>query len=300
MATITAEGTRHIVRCLLEDGENHRVAIFQDINRQFLRYAMGFFDKAVKAKLKGEELSEDDWYFQEMVAKESDRSAASVHAGLPSKTIFNIYGAATKEIVLDAAKGNIDGLTTVLEELKAAHNPDFSLGLTTNHDVRFTTEESMLIINSLAVKRNQISAGNWAAVGNAAETPLMLTLCKLYHVPDQHFRATRGPDGKYQVDFMLMRQGVEYRCEIKLNGRGNPESVTGAIARDPRIVLADYISQQNRDKLESSKIQWVDFHEPHGYQRFGEALKAFNIESTPPDNLDQLEIILELEVIPLP
>ena len=127
----------------------------------------------------------------------------------------------------------------------------------------------------------------------------MKTLCRLFQVEKRHYRSGVTHDGRYQVDFMLTKSGIEYRCEVKLNGRGNPESVTAAVGRDPRILVADWISEQNREKLSSSQVQWVDLSEPDGYQRFGDVLTTFDIDHQAPLNLGQLDEILD-SLLPLP
>ncbi len=298
MVTITTEGQRQIVRSLLTYGSNHRREIVRDINRQFVRYAVQFIDRAAEAKRSGEELRLEDWYRDQMLMLAANVDDAAVLGGVPRKTVFNIYGKASRQVVLDAAVENIQHFLDTLEELRAALAPQFQVELS-NHGVTFTTDESMLLINSLAVKRQQINGGMWSAVGKSVEHPLMHTLCELFGLGEQHYRLGLEQDGKYQVDFILMRSGVEYRCEVKLNGRGNPESVTGAIARDARVVIADYISEQNRKKLDSSKIAWVDLSERDGYLQFGDALIAFSIPHTPPADLRRLDGILD-RVLPLP
>ena len=300
MATITTEGKRRIIRSLLEDGGNHRAAVFEEINRDFLQYAMSLLGRAADGKIRGEEVRSDNWYFSELVNRASQTNEVAVLGGVPKKTIFNIYGSATRQIVLEAAAENINSLNSALEELRAVHHPDLHVSISLGSELEFTTQESMLLINALAVKRHQISGGKWAAVGIAVEAPLMLTLCRLFALEPQHYRSGLSKDGRHQVDFMLQRSGVEYRCEVKLNGRGNPESVTAAIARDPRLVLADFISEQNREKLDAAGIRWVDFHDRQGYLRFGRALDAFNLPYHPPDEaLPQLNNIFD-EILPLP
>lgn len=295
MTKISPELVKQIIRELLTDGGNHRRLIFDEINREFLQYALSFLDQARQAKLHWEEStagSADDWYFQEMVANARSTNDIGIIGGVPKKTVVNIYGSGRRENMLEAAAANIHNLKQTLEELNALRSPAVDASITLDNGFQFTPVESMLILNSLAVKRQQISGGNWSAVGHAVEVPLMQTLCRLYSIPEYQYRAGMEQDGKFQVDFNLFKEGVEYRCEVKLNGRGNPESVTAAIARDPRIILADHISQQNRSKLQSNSIKWVDFSEAGGYTRFGEALQAFNFNPQPPA-FSRLDHILE-------
>ncbi len=299
MVTITNELARHIIRELLTDGGNHRRAVFEQTNRQFLQYALDFLRRAQRAKIHWEEQPQSSDWYATFAAQADSTGEVSIIGGVPTKTVFNIYGHTTRTVVLDAAQANVAYLGATLEELTALQSPPIDVAITLDDGFRFDRTESLLIVNSLAVKRQQISGGNWSSAGNAVEHPLMETLCHLYSLDEQNFRRGSKKDGRHQVDFMLQRSGVEYRCEVKLNGRGNPESVTGAIARDPRIVLADHISEQNREKLDSSSIRWVDFSDDSGFRRFSDALDAFHIPHSDPANLDRLDEILDT-VLPLP
>ncbi len=304
MATITTEMQRHIIRELLSDGGNHRLAVFQQINRQFLDYALAFFDLARRSKVKWEETHEGDdeaaaWYKRFALEQASDRDDLQIVAGIPAKTVTNIYGGASQVTILNAAADNIQFLTDTLQELNALRKAGPAVRIAMGDGFEFTHSESLLIFNSLAVKRAQISGGNWSSVGMQVETPLLQTLCLLYGIDGRYHRKAMKKDSRYQVDYMLQRRGVEYRCEVKLNGRGNPESVTSAIARDPRILLADWISDQNREKLNASDIAWIDFSDQRGFRRFADVLDKFQIPHSEPQGLDRLDSILD-QILPLP
>lgn len=304
MATITTEMTRHIIRELLTDGGNHRLAVFQDINRQFLSYALDFLDRARKSKIRWEESQTDahdnlGWYHAHLDEQTSDREELQIIGGMPSKTLANIYHGGSLDVVRGALHDNVQHLGDTLNELHALGRRGGEAVITYADGFEFTHEESILIINSLAVKRAQISGGNWSSVGMSVESPLLQCLCLLFDVDPRYHRGGVKKDNRYQVDYMLQRSGVEYRCEVKLNGRGNPESVTSAIARDPRILLADWVSKQNEEKLNASAIAWVNFSETLGYRRFGDVLDRYAIPHTTPDDLSRLDDILD-RVLPLP
>ena len=60
-----------------------------------------------------------------------------------------------------------------------------------------------------------------------------------------------------EVDFKLYGK-KEYRCEVKLMGGGNPESADAVIARNSDIFVADTLSQQNKNQLNSLGICWLE------------------------------------------
>ena len=300
MTTLTNAQIRDAIANLLNNDGNHRSIVFNEINRRFLEHVLNFFQEVARAKLRGEEISVDDWYIAEVMRASLGSTEYGLRAGMPNKTVFNIYGNSRREIVIDAGRANIAALRSTIDELVALGHPEVMLTIKLNHvGVDLTVSESLIVINAIAVMRQNMSSGSWAALGNAVEVPLMLTLCRLFQVDSRYYRSGIEQDGRYQVDFMLTRAGIEYRCEIKLNGRGNPESVTAAIGRDPRVVVADWISEQNREKLAASQVQWVALSDRDGYQRFGQVLQAFGIEHAAPANLDQLDGILD-ELLPLP
>ena len=303
MVTLSNDMTRHVIRELLTDGGNHRLAVFQAINRTFIRYSLDFLQKATESKSQWvdsdiAEIAESDWYVEFLRSQFTDMDEAEIIGAIPKKTIENIYSGKRKALVRSALEANIEHLIEAFEEARALHGPS-EVATVTVDGIEFTAAQSMLLMNSLAVKRQQINGGFWSAVGNAVEVPLLKSLCRLYEIDEQYHRGGLKKDNRHQVDYMLRRSGVEYRCEVKLNGRGNPESVTAAIARDPRIVLADHISEQNREKLNSADISWVDFSDNGGFFRFGIALEKFNIPHREAPDLSNLDNILD-RILPLP
>lgn len=52
--------------------------------------------------------------------------------------------------------------------------------------------------------------------------------------------------------------GKDYREEVKLMGKGNPESADAVIARDSHIFIADTLSLQNKNQLKSLGIEFLE------------------------------------------
>lgn len=82
---------------------------------------------------------------------------------------------------------------------------------------------------------------------------------------------------KKKIDFYLKNDCEEYKCEVKLMGKGNPESADAVIARDSRVFIADKLSKKNISQLESRGVQWVELRSELGYKRFGTVLKNLSI-----------------------
>jgi len=84
-----------------------------------------------------------------------------------------------------------------------------------NVTVKLNLNESLVIINALAIRRSQIRGGKWSAVGKNIQTPLPETMCVIYAIPKGHYGAgTRM--GLREVDFTLWnKHGKEIKCEVK-------------------------------------------------------------------------------------
>jgi len=101
----------------------------------------------------------------------------------------------------------------------------------------------------------------------------------LFNVPSEYFDQGRLPESLREVDFYLLdttHQG-RFRCEVKLMGKGNPESADAVIARDSKVFIADKLSDLNKQQLTSLGIEWVELRSENGYKRFLTVLRNLNI-----------------------
>lgn len=150
--------------------------------------------------------------------------------------------------------------------------------------VELNINESLLVINTLAVKRAALRGGLWSTAGKRVEKPLMLTLCKVFQVPKANYSIkSRGTaqlaDATFEreIDFYLNAVGSEYKCEVKLMGKGNPESADAVIARDSKVFVADKLSEMNIRQLDSLEVCWVELRSKNGFRRFEQILETLNI-----------------------
>jgi len=131
----------------------------------------------------------------------------------------------------------------------------------------------------------------------------MLTICKLFNVSEDNYalnikdggQASYG-DFEREIDFFLRKDEDIFKCEVKLMGKGNPESADAFIARESNIFVADKLSETNKTQFDSLGAYWVELRSDEGFLRFEKALKGFRIEYTVPnlDNIDeQVDIILD-------
>ncbi len=240
--TLTKQIAKNIIQKLLQ-GKDYRVEIVTLINAEFLQFAIEFFKKVISAKLNNQEVT-TDWYKESFLNPKLPKEEIAIHSGLNMKTIGNMYNSQKKEIVVSVSENHYDELYQSIRNLVDSEG-EIELNLTLKFQgvsVELNISETLIVINTLAVKRAALRGGLWSAAGKRVEKPLMLTLCKLYGVSREHYRAElRGVAEKEEfmreVDFYLIQGESSYKCEVKLMGKGNPESADAVIARSSRFLL---------------------------------------------------------------
>ena len=284
--TLTDQVIKNIVSRVLRS-QDYRIEIVNLINVEFLQFAVDFFKKIVDAKLNSTDIT-IEWYKNAFMKETLPSDDIAINSGLNKKTISNMYRSATKQIVIEASNEHFESLYNSIQSLVENEN-EIDLTLTIKFkgvSVDLNVSESLIVINTLAVKRAALRGGMWSTAGKRAEKYLMLTLCKLYKVDSQyynaeHFVRNRDLDVDREIDFYLKKDGNEYKCEVKLMGQGNPESADAIIARGSHVFVADTLSQQNKNQCDRLGVSWVACRDDNGYKRFELVLQRFNIPYTP-------------------
>ncbi|HNL07824.1 MAG TPA: CfrBI family restriction endonuclease, partial [Chitinophagales bacterium] len=190
-------------------------------------------------------------------------------------------------IVIDASNEHYEILYNSISRLIESQN-DIDLTLTIKFrgvSVELNINESLIVINTLAVKRAALRGGLWSTAGKKVEKPLMQTLCMLFNVPEQNYAIHLKGMAKIQedeidfereIDFYLIKNGY-HKCEVKLMGKGNPESADAVIARDSKVFIADKLSDLNKTQLDSLGVNWVELRSENGYERFEKVLQDLGI-----------------------
>lgn len=290
--TLTDQVIKNIITRVVKS-EDYRIEIVNLINAEFLQFSIDFFKKVVNAKLNSEDIT-IDWYRQHFMATTLPSDDIAINAGLNMKTISNMYGSATRSIVIEASNEHFESLYQSIQTLvEIEEGIDLTLTIKLKGvSVDLNVSESLIVINTLAVKRAALRGGLWSTAGKSAEKYLMLTLCKLYQVPESnydamHFVKDKGKKVDREIDFYLLNGEDKYLCEVKLMGKGNPESADAVIARYTNVFVGDTLSLQNKNQCDQLGVHWVALRDRNGYQRFGEALQALGIPHQPYNgNLD--------------
>jgi len=293
--TLTEQVTKNIIKKLIKS-EDYRIEVIQIINAEFLDFAIWFFKQIINAKLQNTNIT-PNWYKKVFLNHKLKPSEIAINSGLNKKTITNMYNSSTKEIIINAAEEHYDSLYKIIENLIES-SPDLELTLTIklkNVSVDLNISESLIVINTLAVKRAELRGGAWSTAGKQVEKYLMRTLCKLYNVPDEnieaYFKRDKTKKVDREVDFYIKNGNDKYRCEVKLMGKGNPESADAIFARETKIFVADKLSEQNKNQSEELGVYWVELHENNGYKRFKNILEKLKIPHK--DFNGNIDVILE-------
>jgi len=176
--TLTEQVTKNIIKKLLK-GEDYRIEIVTLINAEFLQFVIDFFKRVAEAKLNNKNI-DTDWYKKEMLNLELPTDEIAINSGLNKKTITNMYNSGTREIVIEASYKHYDTLYNAIEELTKIEDLNLTLQIKFNKvSVELDINESLIVINTLAVKRAALRGGLWSTAGKQTEGPLMITLCKL-------------------------------------------------------------------------------------------------------------------------
>ncbi|MCZ2127016.1 MAG: CfrBI family restriction endonuclease [Anaerolineales bacterium] len=282
MTTLTDDIIKKIIRRLI-NGQDYRVEVVSLINAEFLQFAVDFFRQAVNAKLKNKAVT-TDWYKKEFLNPNMSSDELIIHSGLNKKTISNMYNSARREIVLEATAEHYDRLYESIQSL-VEQGSDIDLTLTIKLrgvSVDLNISESLIVINTLAVKRAELRGGAWSSAGKQVEKVLMRTLCGLYNVPEKNYELTGLSKEQREIDFYLIDENKKrYLCEVKLMGKGNPEGADVTIARDSDVFVADKLSDLNKKQLTQRGVKWVELRSVNGYAKFETILQEFSIPYAP-------------------
>jgi hypothetical protein len=290
--TITNTVIREIIRKLIKN-EAYGIEVSNLLNAEFMQYAIEFFKKVATAKLNSQSIT-TDWYKKEMLDSSLTKTELAINSGTNEKTITNAFNSSKKEIVIDASTKHYEKLYAVISDLVES-NKDINLTLTIKLkgvSVDLDINESLIVISSLAAKRDALNHGLSSSVGKRVEKPLMITLCKIHSVPEENYavklksktKKVKTPvdvdtdiEFEREIDFYLVKDEQNYKCEVKLMSKGNPESADAVIARGSKVFVANKLSDTNKKQLNSLKVEWVELRSANGYKRFAKVLHNLRI-----------------------
>ena len=168
--------------------QDYRTEIVALLNAEFLQFAIDFFKKIVDAKLQNKNITVD-WYKETFSNPNLPAKEIAIKGRLNEKTTYNLFNSSTREIVFDKNNVHYDLLYQNIQNLIEPET-EFAQTLTIKFNgisAYLDVSESLIVINTLAVKRSELRGGLWNTAGKSIEKYLMLTLCKLYQVPESSY-----------------------------------------------------------------------------------------------------------------
>lgn len=278
---LNIEAKKNIIKKVISN-QDYRDEVLIIIDEIFLDYCINFFKQVVYAKI--DALGENsDWYKKVFLNPDLPKEQIAINSGLNMKSVTNAFNSSKKEIVIQASYENYNRLQKTINDLVSNSN-NFEIKLSIKFKdvtVDLSVTESLIVINTIAVKRAEIRGSMWSAVGKQVEKPLMTTLCMLFNVPYDYHVQDDNPESFREVDFyVLSKDGKKLRTEVKLLGKGNPESADAIFAREPEIFLADKLSDKNKKQAEMLGIHWIELRTQDGYKRFQEVLNVLNVPNS--------------------
>lgn len=288
--TIRREAVAEIIRRVLA-GRDHRDVVIDLIDAVFLSDVFDFFEQVVRVKMRKHHIT-TDWYREHFLNPNLDKQEIAMNGGLNMKTISNKRQSTRKEIVIEEALNHYEKFLELIDSLSDERfNIDLALTLG-DATVRLDLNESLVVINALAVRRAAIRGGAWSSAGKRVEGPLMETLCRVFGVEPRYFtRALADDDSLREIDYYLIPpEGSPAKCEVKLMGRGNPEGADAIHARDTDVFVASTLSDTNKRQLDDAGVLWTELQVPNGFMRFQKTLHELGIPHTPRDEFSDDEI----------
>ena len=275
---------------LLLQGQDHRDLVVNAIDRVFVQQALRLFEQVIHAKLQGASVSAD-WYKEAFLEQERNVMDIAWNAGINVKTIANKRRKATREVVIEESLAHYEQLKQLVDSL-SDDALDLELTLTLRDvSVRLNLNETVVVINALAVRRAGLRGGAWSSIGKNVEGPLMETICRAFRVPEERFtHSVESDKALREVDFNLFTPGGErVKCEVKLMGQGNPESADAVVARGSQVFVASSLSDLNKRQLDQLGVHWTELQRERGFLRFAQTLRAFGVpfEDIAPDEVDE-------------
>ena len=279
--TIKGIDIKKIIRKLLA-AEDYGIVVNDLITDEFLKYVVDFFKRVASAKCENKNVTVD-WYEKEFLKSSLAKEEFAIHAGLNMKTINNAYNTVKKEVVLEVSVENYHKLKETIKTLSEQNDVDVTLTIKFRKvSVDLNINESLIVINTLAVKKSAISGGLWSAAGKQVEKPLMMTLCALFQVPIKYYAQQNLPDSARKPDFYLFDDAKKAcPCEVKLSGKGNPEASDSVLARGGSVLVGNKISDKMQQQLDNHNIHWVELQTQDGWKKFEKVLSELSIPCKP-------------------
>ncbi len=266
--TLAKDVVAEIIRCALNGRDYRDIVDVVSTNA-----VLNFFQEVGYAKLRENRITLD-WYQNQL--SNIDANDTGKHES--SNTQLDIY----RSSELD---------NEPLELIRSFEEEDTGFDISLKFgdvSIRLDLNESLVVINGLMAQR----IGVWNAASKQVKCPLMETLCRLFEVESRFYdRALADDDSLREVDYYLLPPHRDRaKCEVKLMGRGNPESADVIHARDTDVFIASTLSDTNRRQLNDAGVFWTELQVSKGFLRFQKTLYELGIPHAARDSFSDADI----------
>ena len=278
-------------------GEDYRPYVLATINSRFLDNVRSLTSQVFEFKLKG-----NDWIdnlLNNMYKRGGKRSQFELlwFTGLNNKTVRNMAGSSSKNVILDLGKKNITTFRQLFNEADKLLG-EYEILITIkkkDEQVVLDPIESAIYLNMISTMKLTIQGGAWSEVGKQTEKGLLYTIFKILNIDDNSYviiyqkMKEKGLAGDREIDGIVFgSENKPLSIELKLLGIGNPEIGDEALARKVDLFLTDRLTDmmvKQASKIGVKVIQFRNDDPSHTLDEVFEFFKAAGVRCSAPPKL---------------
>ncbi len=223
----------------------------------------------------------EESFFGEYLSSISIEEEKAKNLGIPGKTIGDAMGSKSKEKINEG----IRLFQPIIDQIISEKNFDLQ-------QVKLNFSDSSHVINSEEFMKLLLASSTWisainggfnSSFGKQIEKPIMLTLCKIFNVDQSNYHEYDQLDeGDYsrETDFYLRgSRQRDIKCEVKMMGRGNPESIDSAWRKGVKVFVGFEISETGKREANDKGVHTLELRDKL-WIKFDKILNHFKIPNS--------------------
>lgn len=252
-----------IIEALFE-GKNHRKFVLLEVQRRIVNEMERIINLISLNKEQNKLSKDDDWWKNNLIMVEKNKSDVIWFGGLNNKTISNMMGSATIEICRKLCSENYDALKSLVKELPEDFPRPLIKFQAKKERIELNEIESFLFLFTIMSMSKSLTGGIWSEIGKQAADSFMKIVFQKLKIPNNknvgisYVLNETGDKGEMDAIIYFKEQKL-FEIEVKLLGGGNPEVAREAIAFESDIFIVDEISEKMQKIAESKGIKIIHF-----------------------------------------
>jgi len=290
-------------------GEDYRQYVLATINNRFLDNVRRLTSQVFDYKIKG-----GNWIdnlLNYMYGRKGMESKFELLwlVGLNNKTVKNMKGKTSKDVILELGKKNIETFRQLFNEADGLLR-EYEVLITIKKDgkqVVLDPMESAIYLNMISTMKLTIQGGAWSEVGKQTEKGLLYTIFKLLNIDDNSYviiyqeMKEKGLTGSREIDGIVFgSENKKLTIELKLLGIGNPEIGDEALARNVDLFLTDQLTDMMVEQAKEIGVKVIQFRNYDHGSVLNEIYEFFNkagVKCKPPPKSTWDEMERQIEEI---